>query len=72
MLTPRFELSQTDNEVTVIIHAPYANIKDTVVHVDGNDFRFYSTPYYLRYTLINHTFSMKYLLAIILKQVNFS
>ncbi|OXU16938.1 hypothetical protein TSAR_012220 [Trichomalopsis sarcophagae] len=51
MLTPRFELSQTDNEVTVVIHAPYANIKDTVVHVDGTDFRFYSTPYYLRLNL---------------------
>ena len=49
MLTPRFELSQTDSQVTVIVHAPYANIKDTEVYVEGTDFRFYSTPYYLRY-----------------------
>lgn len=48
MLTPRFELSQTDNEVTIVIHAPYANIKDTLVEVNGTDVRFYSTPYYLR------------------------
>lgn len=48
MLTPRFELSQSDDDVTIVIHAPYANIKDTVVHVEGTDFRFYSTPYYLR------------------------
>ncbi|XP_058800567.1 protein SHQ1 homolog [Phymastichus coffea] len=47
MLTPRFELSQTEDNLKIIIHAPYANIKDTVVHVDGTDFRFYSTPYYL-------------------------
>ncbi|KAK1119846.1 hypothetical protein K0M31_012924 [Melipona bicolor] len=51
MLTPRFEITQTDTEVAIIIHAPYANIKDTEVYVDGTDFRFYSTPYYLRLKL---------------------
>ncbi|XP_031840180.1 protein SHQ1 homolog isoform X2 [Nomia melanderi] len=51
MLTPRFEITQTDTEVTIIIYAPYANIKDTEVYVDGTDFRFYSTPYYLRLKL---------------------
>lgn len=49
MLTPRFELSQTDSEVIIDVHAPYANIKDTEVYVEGTDFRFYSTPYYLRF-----------------------
>lgn len=48
MLTPRFEITQTDLEVTFIIHAPYANIKDVEIDVEGNDFRFYATPYYLR------------------------
>ncbi|XP_017797503.1 PREDICTED: protein SHQ1 homolog [Habropoda laboriosa] len=51
MLTPRFEITQTDTEVSIIIHAPYANINDTEVYVDGTDFRFYSTPYYLRLKL---------------------
>ncbi|XP_006608782.1 protein SHQ1 homolog isoform X1 [Apis dorsata] len=51
MLTPRFEISQTDTEVAITIHAPYANIKDTEVYVDATDFRFYSTPYYLRLKL---------------------
>ncbi|XP_053989850.1 protein SHQ1 homolog isoform X1 [Hylaeus volcanicus] len=51
MLTPRFEITQTDAEVAIIIHAPYANVKDTEVYVDGSDFRFYSTPYYLRLKL---------------------
>lgn len=49
MLTPRFELTQTENEVVVTVHAPYANIKDTEVYVEEYDFRFYSAPYYLRY-----------------------
>ncbi|XP_026823927.1 protein SHQ1 homolog isoform X2 [Ooceraea biroi] len=51
MLTPRFELSQTDTELAIIIHAPYANIKDAEVSVEGTDFRFFSTPYYLRLKL---------------------
>ncbi|XP_032687527.1 protein SHQ1 homolog isoform X2 [Odontomachus brunneus] len=51
MLTPRFEITQTDTEVVMIIHAPYTNIKDTEVYVDGTDFRFYSTPYFLRLKL---------------------
>ncbi|XP_011690248.1 PREDICTED: protein SHQ1 homolog isoform X2 [Wasmannia auropunctata] len=51
MLTPRFELTQNDEEVTMIIHAPYANIKDAEVSVDGTDFLFSSTPYFLRLQL---------------------
>ncbi|KAH0954690.1 hypothetical protein HN011_006136 [Eciton burchellii] len=52
MLTPRFKLSQTDTELTIIIYAPYANIKDVEISVDGTDFIFYSTPYYLRLRLL--------------------
>lgn len=48
MLTPRFKITQTDAEVEIQIHAPYANLRDTDVYVDDKDFRFYSTPYYLR------------------------
>lgn len=48
MLTPRFQLSQTDSEVTIVIYAPYANIKETEVFAEDNDFRFFSNPYYLR------------------------
>ena len=51
MLTPRFEITQTDTEVAITVHAPYANIKDTEVYVDGTDFRFFSNPYYLRLQL---------------------
>ncbi|CAK9825353.1 Protein SHQ1 homolog [Anthophora retusa] len=45
MLTPRFEITQTDTEVAIIIHAPYANIKDTEVlklpgEIEENDSSF--------------------------------
>ncbi|KAL2718879.1 protein SHQ1 isoform X1 [Vespula squamosa] len=65
MLTPRFEITQTDLEVTIIVHAPYANIKDVEIDVEGNDFRFYATPYYLRLILPgeieeNHASSGRY------------
>lgn len=48
MLTPRFELSQDESELIINIYAPYANIKDTEVYVEKTDFRFFSSPYYLR------------------------
>ena len=48
MLTPRFKLIQSDEEVFITVYAPYANIRDTEIHVEGNDFRFFSNPYYLR------------------------
>ncbi|CAD6208199.1 GSCOCG00010451001-RA-CDS [Cotesia congregata] len=51
MLTPRFELTQDDKELTINIYAPYANIKDTEVYVEKTDFRFFSSPYYLRLKL---------------------
>ncbi|XP_046400316.1 protein SHQ1 homolog [Ischnura elegans] len=51
MLTPRFELTQTDNDIVITIHAPYANIADTEVFVHENDVRFHAAPYYLRLNL---------------------
>ncbi|XP_018046302.1 PREDICTED: protein SHQ1 homolog isoform X1 [Atta colombica] len=51
MLTPRFGITQTDEVVTIIIHAPYANIKDAEMYADGIDFLFYSTPYFLKLQL---------------------
>ncbi|XP_066591162.1 protein SHQ1 homolog isoform X2 [Prorops nasuta] len=51
MQTPRFGIVQTENEVSITVHAPYSVIRDTEISVDGDDFRFYSTPYYLRLKL---------------------
>ncbi|XP_049880722.1 protein SHQ1 homolog [Pectinophora gossypiella] len=51
MLTPRFKLSQDENHVFITIHAPYTNIGDTEIDVDGENFLFVSSPYFLRLRL---------------------
>lgn len=51
MLTPRFKLSQDENHVYVTVHAPYTNIGDTEIDVDGENFLFVSSPYFLRLRL---------------------
>lgn len=51
MLTPRFKLSQDDNHVFINVHAPYTNIGDTEIDVDGENFLFVSSPYFLRLRL---------------------
>lgn len=52
MLTPRFELSQNDDTVTVTIFAPNARLQDTEVVVHENILFFTSTPYFLRQVLV--------------------
>jgi hypothetical protein len=49
MLTPKFELTQTETKVCITIFAPYTNISETEIYIENNDFRFFSPPYYLRY-----------------------
>lgn len=51
MLTPRFKLTQDDNHVYITVHAPYTNIGDTEIDVDGENFLFVSSPYFLRLRL---------------------
>lgn len=51
MITPRFQLSQDDNNLYVTIHAPFSRVSDAEVYMDGSDFRFHSNPYYLRLNL---------------------
>jgi len=48
MLTPRFSLSQDDATLTITIYAPFTNLENTEIFMDGTDFRFFSKPYYLR------------------------
>ncbi|KAK7083808.1 Hsp90 cochaperone shq1, partial [Halocaridina rubra] len=50
MLTPKFEVQQDDQHLTIIIFAQYAQITDTEINIDGETFTFYSSPYYLRLT----------------------
>ncbi|GBP32553.1 Protein SHQ1 homolog [Eumeta japonica] len=51
MLTPRFKLSQDENNVYIDIHAPFTNVADTEIDVDGENFLFISSPYFLRLRL---------------------
>lgn len=51
MLTPRFKLTQDDKHVFINVHAPYTNIGDTEIDVDGDNFLFVSSPYFLRLRL---------------------
>lgn len=51
MLTPRFKLTQDDKHVYINVHAPYTNIGDTEIDVDGDNFLFVSSPYFLRLRL---------------------
>ncbi|XP_013142513.1 PREDICTED: protein SHQ1 homolog [Papilio polytes] len=51
MLTPKFKLSQDENHVYIIVHAPYTNIRETEIDVDGENFLFVSSPYFLRLRL---------------------
>lgn len=51
MLTPRFKLSQDENHVFVTVHAPYTNIGETEIDVEGENFLFVSSPYFLRLRL---------------------
>lgn len=51
MLTPRFKLTQDENHVYINVHAPYTNVGDTEIDVDGENFLFVSSPYFLRLRL---------------------
>ncbi|CAH2059451.1 unnamed protein product, partial [Iphiclides podalirius] len=51
MLTPRFKLSQDENHIYIIVHAPYTNIGETEIDIDGENFLFVSSPYFLRLRL---------------------
>ncbi|KAK7111466.1 protein SHQ1 homolog [Littorina saxatilis] len=53
MLTPRFELSQDDDFIILVIHAPYAKVAETEFHIQDEIVCFYSKPYYLRLHLPN-------------------
>ncbi|KFP79705.1 Protein SHQ1, partial [Acanthisitta chloris] len=51
MITPAFELTQDPDFLTIIIRVPYAKASEFDVFVEGEDFRFYAKPYFLRLTL---------------------
>ncbi|ETE69008.1 Protein SHQ1-like protein, partial [Ophiophagus hannah] len=51
MITPVFELSQDPDFLTIIIKVPYARVSEFDIYFEGNSFRFYAKPYFLRLTL---------------------
>ncbi|XP_064012276.1 protein SHQ1 homolog isoform X4 [Pogoniulus pusillus] len=51
MITPAFELSQDQDFLTIIIKVPYARASEFDVYFEGEDFKFYAKPYFLRLTL---------------------
>lgn len=48
MLTPNFELDQSDDYLIIKIKARFANVNETEIDVNGSEVTFYSSPYYLR------------------------
>jgi len=48
MITPRFTLTQDDEFLHIVIYAPFTNLQNTEIFMEGTDFRFFSKPYYLR------------------------
>lgn len=48
MITPAFELSQDPDFLTIIIRVPYARASEFDVYFEGQDFKFYAKPYFLR------------------------
>lgn len=48
MITPAFELSQDPDFLTIIIEVPYARASEFDLYFEGEDFKFYSKPYFLR------------------------
>ncbi|KAK2857751.1 hypothetical protein Q7C36_005670 [Tachysurus vachellii] len=51
MITPAFELSQDSDFLTLVIRVPYTRTSEFDIYVDGEDFKFYAKPYFLRLTL---------------------
>ncbi|XP_066100940.1 protein SHQ1 homolog isoform X1 [Saccopteryx bilineata] len=51
MLTPAFDLSQDPDYLTIAVRVPYARVSEFDVYFQGQDFRFYAKPYFLRLNL---------------------
>ncbi|NXX86807.1 SHQ1 protein, partial [Urocolius indicus] len=51
MITPAFELTQDPDFLTIIIKVPYARASEFDIYFEGEDFKFYAKPYFLRLTL---------------------
>ncbi|PVV04323.1 hypothetical protein BB560_001171 [Smittium megazygosporum] len=48
MITPKFEVTQDESFVFVVIHIFHFRANNVELDVNGNEFRFFASPYYLR------------------------
>ncbi|NWR44639.1 SHQ1 protein, partial [Regulus satrapa] len=48
MITPAFELTQDPDFLILKIRVPYARASEFDIYLEGEDFRFYAKPYFLR------------------------
>ena len=60
MLTPSFVLTQDADFLRLLIKARYAKVTDVETFVDGNDFKFYAKPYFLRYSFDKFIVHLKF------------
>lgn len=51
MITPAFELIQNSEYLTISIRVPYTRTAEFDLYIDGNDFKFFAKPYFLRLNL---------------------
>ncbi|XP_069062206.1 protein SHQ1 homolog isoform X1 [Pleurodeles waltl] len=51
MITPAFDLSQDPEFLTIIIKVPYARVSELDLYFEGDEFKFYAKPYFLRLNL---------------------
>ncbi|KAL0978649.1 hypothetical protein UPYG_G00173400 [Umbra pygmaea] len=51
MITPAFELSQDPDFLNLVIRVPYTRTSEFDLYIDGDDFKFFAKPYFLRLTL---------------------
>ncbi|XP_072276825.1 protein SHQ1 homolog [Pyxicephalus adspersus] len=51
MITPAFDISQDADFLIITIKVPYARVSEFDIYIEGDDFKFYAKPYFLRLTL---------------------
>ncbi|XP_075690160.1 protein SHQ1 homolog isoform X2 [Rhinoderma darwinii] len=51
MITPAFDITQDSDFLIITIRVPYARVSEFDIYIDGDDFKFYAKPYFLRLTL---------------------
>ncbi|XP_071982975.1 protein SHQ1 homolog [Engystomops pustulosus] len=51
MITPAFDITQDSDFLIITIRVLFARVSEFDIYIDGDDFKFYAKPYFLRLTL---------------------